>query len=80
MSLIERGVWSDEVESICKSGAMIVTAITKSPLKWQALLPEKYLESATLPEITDSVELKTITRSLSQQLDAIAKEFANAKR
>lgn len=76
MQLIERGVWSDEVEAICRVGARIVNCFAEKPIKWQSLLPEKFIESATLPTILTGDAKKANVRAMSKQLDGLVQLFA----
>lgn len=79
MGLVERGVWSDEVESICRVGAAIVTAIRRRNVKWEAYLPEKYIESAMITVVATGAEADANRRRLSKELDMLCAQFPQKK-
>lgn len=79
MGLVQRGVWSDEVDAICRVGAAIVTAITKTRCKWESFLPEKYIESAMITIVATGDEAVARRRQLSKELDMLVASFPQPK-
>lgn len=72
---INSGIWSDEVEMLAKLLAILREVVYGKARKWEELLPQRFLPSATYTEVPSAAEQKQIARSLSSYLDSLAKSM-----
>ena len=57
---------------LAKIRADILTYMTRRTWSWEKLLPERFVESATQPDVPTADQMKGITRGLSRMLDGLA--------
>lgn len=77
--LSDRSIWSDETEMLAKLRADFHSWVTKKVVNWKKMLPERFVECATAPNIPTADQMQQINRGLYKQLDAIAARYGAKK-
>ncbi len=76
----DRTFWSDEVEMLAKLRGDLLCYLSRRPVDWRKLLPERFVEGATVADVPKGEKLKGITRGLSRILDGFVATLTGKNR